>query len=195
MARSAAVLLGRDEAADAARIAENIAQSVGHIDHAAAILQNIRSFLAKGAPEKAPTDMRLLVQQVMSLVSRQQNMAQGRLQGAFDEALPELQCDALQIQQVLINLVQNAIDADAAANIELSVRRGTEGLLFRVQDNGPGIEEGLRDRIFDPLLTSRKHGLGLGLPICRAIIEAHDGRLWLESTRPGRTVFCFTLPT
>jgi len=116
------------------------------------------------------------------------------------EGLPLIQGDRVQVQQVILNLILNAVEAMSSvdeARRELSIstgRRGVDEILVAVRDSGPGIDSEHRERVFDFLYTTKPRGMGLGLPICRSIIDAHAGRLWAEANEPRGAVFQFTLP-
>jgi signal transduction histidine kinase len=132
-------------------------------------------------------------------------------------------CDRIQIQQVVMNLLGNAIDAMIGPDHGETLVNGKNGrknegrnggtrdrnnlvivhamsahsprsVIFAIRDNGPGIPPDLAPRVFEPLMTARPDGLGLGLPICTLIVEAHGGRIWLESTAPTGSEFRFSLP-
>jgi C4-dicarboxylate-specific signal transduction histidine kinase len=114
--------------------------------------------------------------------------------------LPEVRGDRVQLQQVLLNLVTNAIDAMAAKEEPRVLRVNSEpyegaGVVVSVADTGAGISSEDSERIFSPLFTTKTDGMGMGLAICRAIIEAHDGRLWVTPNMPHGAVFQFTLRT
>jgi signal transduction histidine kinase len=105
--------------------------------------------------------------------------------------------DRTQLQQVLLNLVRNAIDAVSHTpepTVRIIVRALPEAVEFRVWDNGPGLPEDIRERLFEPLRSSKREGLGLGLAICWAIVEAHGGRILVHESVPGSTEFRFTIP-
>src|SRR5262249_38315372 len=114
--------------------------------------------------------------------------------------LPPIHGDRVQLQQVMLNLIVNAIEA--MAGIEEKERELTvsaesspaEGLLVGVGDTGPGIVVANRERIFESFVTTKDGGVGIGLSICRSIIEAHGGRLWADARAPRGAVFRFTLP-
>jgi signal transduction histidine kinase len=113
--------------------------------------------------------------------------------------LPAVQGNPVQLQQVLLNLVANAIEAMKAGEqtrvltIKSEPRDGS--VQISVIDTGPGVSPQALPRIFAPLYSTTTHGMGLGLPICRAIVEAHEGRLWCAPNVPRGASFCFTLPT
>ena len=106
---------------------------------------------------------------------------------------------AIQLQQVLLNLILNAAEAMGSAEEgarELSIRTEQDGpgVLVTVRDSGPGIDPEHLDRVFDAFYTTKSSGTGMGLSICRSIINAHGGKLWAEANQPRGAVFQFTLP-
>jgi two-component system sensor kinase FixL len=113
--------------------------------------------------------------------------------------LPLTLASKIEIEQVLINLVKNAIDAMADAHrreLRLATRIIESGyILVSVRDSGKGIAAGELDRVFDPFQTSKKEGLGLGLPICRSLVENYGGQIWAEQNGDGGVEFNFTLPS
>ncbi|HET9061682.1 MAG TPA: ATP-binding protein, partial [Candidatus Binatia bacterium] len=116
--------------------------------------------------------------------------------------LPHVQVDPIQIEQVILNLVRNAIEAvraDSDPGKRLQIRVATRlqapsAVVVSVSDNGPGVDPERVEFLFDEFYTTKDHGLGLGLSISRSIVESHGGSLWLESTSPSGTTFCFSLP-
>ena len=108
--------------------------------------------------------------------------------------------DRVQLQQVLLNLVLNAVEAmssveDATRAIWIGTGQLQSSILVAVRDSGPGIDPEHLERVFEPFHTTKTNGIGMGLSICRSIIAAHGGRLWVEANRPGGAIFQFTLPT
>ena len=108
--------------------------------------------------------------------------------------------DRVQLQQVILNLILNAIEAmnsveEGARELSISTEQNqTSGVLIAVRDSGPGIDQEHFERVFDPFYTTKTSGLGMGLAICRSIIDAHGGRLWVDANKPQGAVFRFTLP-
>ena len=108
--------------------------------------------------------------------------------------------DRVQLQQVILNLILNAIEAmnsveEGARELSISTEQNqTSGVLIAVRDSGPGIDQEHFERVFDPFYTTKTSGLGMGLAICRSIIDAHGGRLWVGANEPRGAVFQFTLP-
>ena len=122
------------------------------------------------------------------------------LQLDVDEALPVVRIDLVQIQQVLLNLLNNAIEAldsrtePGPRRIVLRARRDGSTVRFSVHDSGPGIDPETEDRLLDPFFTSKPDGMGMGLAICNSILEAHEGKLWFENHPDGGAMFHVDLP-
>lgn len=168
----------------------------GH--HASDVVTTVRAMFRKGAQEKSPVDINGLIRSVISLVHVDLHKHEIKLRTELGEPLPLVAVNATQLQQVILNLVMNAIDSmKAARKRTLSVRsaqtlHGT--VHVAVEDTGTGIDADNLSRIFDPLFTTKAHGMGIGLSICRSIVSSHDGKLWADS-RPGHgSVFEFELP-
>jgi signal transduction histidine kinase len=121
------------------------------------------------------------------------------VQTELAEGLPVIQGDRVQLQQVILNLIMNAVEAmsgtrDDARELLISTGRADPGgVLVSVRDSGPGLAPAGLDRLFDAFYTTKPSGLGLGLSICRSIIEAHGGRLWASANVPRGAIFEFTL--
>ena len=197
-ARTAQVLSEQDPP-DLARMRDYIGRTVVQIDGAAEILKGMREFIRRGdagysivRPAEILADALLLVRPLA---------AQNRIRLASEtEVTEEIRCDRVQIQQVLVNLIKNAIDAIAGEGrddglVAISIRQAPENRVeFSVRDNGPGVGPEFVAKVFEPLATTKPSGLGLGLAISSDIVAAHGGRIWLESAKPGTTEFRFWLP-
>ena len=123
-----------------------------------------------------------------------------RIQSEIARDLPPLLADPILLQQVLINLLKNAIEAmrDLGPGSQrlalVQVRRAGDAIEFAVTDRGPGIRGDLQERLFEPFFTTKTEGMGIGLNICRSIVESHQGRLWADRPNEGGTRFTFTIP-
>ena len=118
----------------------------------------------------------------------------------MDELVP-VQGDRVQLQQVVVNLILNAVEAmssdeKGARDLSIRIQQGQAdgGVLVQVRDSGPGIDPRNVERVFEPFYTTKTTGVGMGLSICRSIINGHGGRLWAEANEPRGAVFQFTLP-
>jgi len=185
---------GKAEPADIAGVLERIERETSRTS---AVVRRVRDFFRTGIARRERTDIRQLAHDAVDAV--RDRLERERIALAMDIApdLPNANVDRIQVETVLHNLLNNAIDALAAApaprRIRLGARRqGPDAIEVDVEDSGPGVAEAVAASLFEPLATTKPAGMGLGLAICRTIVQAHGGRLWLASTRP--TLFRFTLP-
>jgi signal transduction histidine kinase len=167
--------------------------------HAGKVIESTRSIFTNDQRRRALIDLNELISNVLVLDSRDLKMRGVSLQIEF-ERLPLVVADRVQLQQVLLNLIKNAIDAmdtvtDRARvlNVKSEVYQ-PNAVLVSVEDSGTGIGLNELDRIFDAFFTTKTNGTGMGLAICRSIIEAHNGRLWASPHIPNGSVFQFMLP-
>jgi signal transduction histidine kinase len=115
-----------------------------------------------------------------------------------EPGLPMISVDPILIEQVLLNLMKNGIDAmrdSLPRELDLRVARNGDQIEFSVADRGPGISREMERRLFEPFYTTKSEGMGMGLNICRSIVESHSGRLWVEPNQPHGCIFRFVLPT
>lgn len=163
------------------------------------VIQRLRLMLSKRSTEHEPIDIRDTIQEVLA-ISGAELEAQG-ISVSQDLApdLPEVEADRVEIQQVIMNLLVNAVRALSESPVErrevhiLAGRDRRQDLLVNIEDNGPGIPADVLPRLFEPFFTTRSQSLGMGLAICRRIVEGHGGRVWGENTANGAR-FSFTLP-
>jgi len=176
-------------------------QVIDQAVRAGKVVRRMRTFTRRTRTSLVACSLSELVQEVMGLLAGDLN-TQGIHWGIESESTEfQVQADPIQTQQVLINLVRNAIDALREIPSEkrwirttLSAAKDEPGMvLISVSNSGAAIEETIRDEIFEPYVSSKPDGLGLGLPICRTIIEMQGGKLWLASGPNEPTEFRFTL--
>jgi two-component system, LuxR family, sensor kinase FixL len=186
---------------DLSRADSNLTTMLTHIDHAGDILRRMRNFVRRGHPHISTINTRDMLEEAMTLAQAEASARHVRVELDAPADLPDLHGDRVQLEQVVLNLVHNAVDAIAAAgkspgHVHVLARRhaAPPRIEVSVLDNGPGIEDELASRLFDPLTTTKQDGLGLGLSICVSIMEAHGGRVWLRSGKPGATEFRFSVP-
>jgi PAS domain S-box-containing protein len=169
-------------------------------NRASEVIRRVRSLANKTDIEKVPLDIHDVVREVIALVQRELVSHQVSLRIEFAPALPMILGDRVQLQQVIINLVMNGIEAMQSVTDrprELVVRSGQDEpgqALISVADCGVGISAENVDRLFNPFFTTKSGGMGMGLSICRSIIDAHGGRLWATANVPCGATFQFTLP-
>ena len=164
---------------------------------AAEIIDRMRSFYKKGAPpERESVDVNVLVREMIVLLRSEANRYSIRMRTDLAAELPNVTADRVQLQQVLMNLMLNGIEAmkDTAGELTIKSELGQDGqLLISVRDTGVGLPDEA-DRIFNAFFTTKPQGSGMGLAICRSIVEAHRGRLWASSNDGRGATFQFTLP-
>jgi two-component system sensor kinase FixL len=189
---------------DPARLRQAMALAADQTLRSGLIIRRLRDFLARGETERRPEGAAKLIEEAsaLALVGAKERGVTVRLQ--VDPAAPRVLADRVQIQQVLLNLIRNAIEAMREAErreLVVGVSAAGEMALFSVADTGPGLAPEVADRLFQPFVTTKPHGMGVGLSICRTIVEAHGGRIWTEPNRgggdgggTGGTVFRFTVP-
>jgi signal transduction histidine kinase len=168
----------------------------GH--RAGAVLGSIRASFKKEVPNRTALDVNEVIGEALFLMRDDLQKHRVVVQAAPNARLPQVRGDRIQLQQVLLNLITNAIDSMAARDGTrvLSVRSEADaggGVIVSVADTGTGLGSHQLERIFNPLVTTKSDGMGMGLSICRSIIEAHDGRLWATPNKPEGAVFQFIL--
>ena len=169
----------------------------GH--RADAVIENVRALFKKDARTWTSLDVNNLIREALGLVRDDLQTHRIVVQAERNERSPRIKGDQIQLQQVLVNLLTNAIDAMATNDRErvLCVRcevHDSGSVMVSVEDTGKGVEPSAADRIFSPLFTTKAHGMGMGLSICRSIVEAHDGRLWATANLPRGAIFHFIVP-
>jgi PAS domain S-box-containing protein len=164
------------------------------------VIDGIRTMFKNDSREKALLDVNQVIREVLALLHSELHNHQILMHADLNPKLPPVLADGVQLQQVITNLVTNAIEAmntvaDRARTLRVkSAIREPDGVLIMVEDSGPGIDSENVDRIFNPFFTTKSQGMGMGLSICRSIIEAHNGRLSARSTADRGSVFQIELP-
>ena len=170
-----------------------------HAGHrAGAVIDGIRAIFKKDVRNRTSLDINELIGDTLVLVGDELRKHRVSVQAEPNEQLPRVKGDRIQVQQVLLNLITNAIDSMAAKDGPRVLRVRSEvhdggGVIVSVADTGTGIGSPELERIFNPLFTTKSGGMGMGLSICRSIIEAHDGQLWVTPNKPEGAVFQFML--
>lgn len=188
--------------ADAELLQGALEQITRQGERAVEVIRRLRKFVEKGEVEKLPGDLCASVTEALALLDHELAVHRVRVFVDAEPPLPEVLIDRVQIEQVIVNLVRNAVDAMEATpapgrELHLSVRAesgSSDGVRVSVRDSGAGFGEHLPERLFEPFFTTKANGLGQGLAICRRIVEAHHGRIWAERGAPAGAVFSFWLP-
>jgi PAS domain S-box-containing protein len=199
-ARAAVHFLDRSTP-DPGPVREALACVVDDADRAGQILDRIRDHIKKAPPRKERVDLNQAVNDVIALARDAIIENDISIQTHLTERLPDVQVDCVQLQQVVLNLILNAVEAMSTVKKEArelwisTEQHHAGGILVAVRDSGPGIDPERLDRVFDAFYTTKSSGVGMGLSICRSIINAHGGRLWADANPSGGAVFRFTLPS
>jgi PAS domain S-box-containing protein len=167
---------------------------------AAEILDSLWAISKKENRIHAPLSLNELIREVLSLVETDLQSHHIAVRTTLDETIPEVLADRVQLQQVLLNLINNAVEAMTSVDsnsrfLHLKTELDkSQNIVVTVQDSGPGIDPQNIKRIFDRFFTTKAQGMGMGLAICRSIIEAHNGRLWAEAGVHQGSLFRISLP-
>jgi PAS domain S-box-containing protein len=183
---------------------EEVHEALGCIvksaDRAGDIVDRIRAHVRKAPPQSVRFEINDVINELIAL-ARSELVEKGvTTQLGLWEGLSSVQGDRVQLQQVVLNLILNAVEAmssvdDAPRELSISTEpRGADEVLVAVRDSGPGIEPERLERVFDSFYTTKPSGMGLGLSICHSIVDAHGGQLWAGANEPRGAVFQFTLP-
>jgi PAS domain S-box-containing protein len=179
------------------KLREAIAEIVSDGARASAVTSRIRALLQKDAPKRAELDINQIIEEVTMLLRSELTRKHVSLWTDLGLDLPRVSGDRVQLQQVVINLVMNGIEAMRlpAHPRELFIKSGRNHneVLIQIQDSGEGLDPQQAEHIFEPFFTTKPEGVGMGLSISRSIVESHGGRLWAESDLKG-ALFQFTLP-
>ena len=183
-----------------AEVREALACIVRDADRGKDIVDRIRHHIKKAPPRNDRFDINEAIEEVIEMVRAPIEKNRVSVRTRLAAGLTSVWGDRVQLQQVVLNLILNAIEAMGSVEERgrmLAIRteqRGAAGILVAVHDSGPGVAPEHLQRVFEPFYTTKNSGLGMGLSICRSIIDAHGGRLWADADQPRGTVFQFTLP-
>ena len=176
--------------------------AVAHIENdarrAVKIVARIRTMIARTEGERTLTDLNYVVHDVLALVRGGLTSAGIRVTTQLQERLPLIRCDRIEMQQVMLNLLMNAKDAMARSPssrlVSIYSTADVSGdVSISIEDRGVGLEAG-SDQLFEAFFSTKPGGMGMGLSICRSIVENHGGRIWADSSPGGGAIFTFTIP-
>ena len=179
----------------------SISRIEAQAQRAAAIIQRIRSFTKRSEPKMESIPVMNLIKEVMELASIQARRHNAKVQYYVAPDITNVWCDEIMIEQVLLNLIKNGIEASVGIEgqkpeVTLTVYSGIDHhIIFEVADNGVGIDDEHKAQLFDPFFTTKSTGMGMGLNICRTIVELHHGRLTISDNIGRGTIFTLTLPS
>jgi signal transduction histidine kinase len=168
---------------------------------ASEVIARIRALLKRTATNRLPLDINEVIQETMALAQNEARRRRVSLRTDFAANLPSVLGDRVQLQQVILNLVMNGIEAMSSGSNESrqllikTQRDDSDQVLVSVRDSGIGLDPNLADRLFEAFFTTKTDGMGMGLSISRSIIEAHGGRLWATPNVGSGATFQFAIPT
>ena len=194
---SSAALLDQGGVEVPAKAREYMEQAVAQTLRAGAVIRLLREFTGRGDSERSVEDINAVVEEICKLATLGTATDRIELELNLAAALPPVLIDHVQIQQVVLNLVRNSIDALSDCETRtITVATVSEADMVEVvvSDNGPGLPSEVRDRVFEPFVSTKPDGIGIGLSICRTIVEAHGGRIAVDTSTKHGTGFRFSVP-
>jgi PAS domain S-box-containing protein len=178
------------------RAQKTVERIIRDANAAAAVVSRIRALFKQSVETRHATALDSVIAEARDLTAEEAARRRVRMDVDVDSNLPPVALDRVQIQQVLVNLIRNGMEAmDTITSdrvLRIRVRRMGDTAETEISDRGRGVES--PDKIFEPFFTTKAHGMGMGLAICRSIVESHGGRLWVEKNQPHGATFVFTLP-
>jgi len=193
------LLDNKPDAETLAMVREALDEAAEQAVRAGQIVRRLRDFMSNGEMERQVESLQRLINEANALAlvgSREHGID---VQQSLDPSADLVFVDRIQVQQVLVNLIRNAIDAmmeTKVRSLTVSTARQDDGLVrVTIADTGSGMSDAVAPQLFQPFVTSKENGMGIGLSICRTIVEAHGGRIWFEAGKSDGTAFHFTLPS
>jgi C4-dicarboxylate-specific signal transduction histidine kinase len=185
--------------ASAEELGEPLDQIRAQASRAARILKRLREMVERHMPDRSNVNLNNMVHEVLSFMDFEIRKSGVDVQLDLDRRIPEVRVDLVQMEQVVLNLVRNAVDAlgDASvkpAIIRISTAEDGEMLTLTVEDNGPGVPEETVIRLFEPFFSTKQTGMGMGLSISETIVADHDGRITYSASKLGGAAFTIWLP-
>ncbi|WP_300395424.1 PAS domain-containing sensor histidine kinase [Henriciella sp.] len=180
-----------------AMVQEALAEAAKQSVRAGQIVRKLRDYVSRGEIEKRPTPLVPLLGDAVALLQAEMGKPANRVEVSVGETITDIMADPIQIQQVVINIARNALEAmDGQADpcVRITAAPASGGyVMIAIEDNGPGIDKDVADQLFKPLASSKTTGMGLGLSICKTIVEAHGGTIEAMPGEDGGTRFVFTV--
>jgi signal transduction histidine kinase len=176
-----------------------LAGIVSDTDRAGNVVNRIGALMRKAPPRKEVLDLNEAILEVITLTHSEAIKTGVTVRTELAPRLPRIHADRVQLQQVMLNLIVNGIQAindvaDGQRDLLITTEDAEDGVRVGVRDTGPGFSPEKLERLFEPFYTTKPNGMGMGLSICRSIIEAHGGRLWATGDASQGAVFQFTIP-
>jgi PAS domain S-box-containing protein len=188
-----------NEPPDIAAARKSVERVISAGERAAEVIKRVRALVEKTPPQREQLNINDAIAEVLSLMAGEIQRHSIALRTELADGAPVVRGDRIQLQQVILNLILNAVDAmrGVPARRDLvvsSTPREPDGVLVTVRDSGAGLDEASMDRLFEPFFTTKAEGMGIGLAVSRTIIQSHGGELWAERNTPRGAIFAFTVP-
>jgi two-component system sensor kinase FixL len=184
--------------ADKALVQDGLEKASAQVLRAGEIIRRLRDFVQKGETDRRIESLSKLVEEASALALLGAKEAEIRVSIRLAPGIDRILADRVQVQQVLLNLIRNGVDAMTGGperRLTIASAPAPDDMVeLSVADTGDGLAPEVLDKLFQPFVTTKKHGMGVGLSICRTIVEAHGGRIWTEPNTPRGAIFRFTLP-
>ncbi len=195
----AALSISRADAEVDPELVDALQEAYNQTQRAAGVLRNLRNMLSRSETVRSDENLNALIEETARFLVPELKLNNVSLQLTLTPGIPSLLIDPVQIQQVIVNIILNSIEAIVAAGsqrrrISVATHYDDEDVTVSIADTGTGIDPSLAASLFDPFRTTRGDGLGLGLAICRSILAGHHGRIWADPPGDGGATFRFTLP-
>lgn len=193
-------LQGSDRISAGLNIQSIVTAIEDQVQRASDIIRSLRDLVRKGTSRREPSNLNDLIGRVLTVVEADAKSLDIAIETYYDENLPLVNIDGVQIQQVVLNLVRNAVESIGASRTGspricvTTARLSDDYAIVTVVDGGPGLDSNAMESAFQAFYSTKPAGLGMGLPLCRSIVEAHGGRIWAQSVPGQETVFHFTIP-
>jgi two-component system sensor kinase FixL len=185
---------------DKAQLTEIMAKAVAQAERAGEVIHRLKNFFCKGQLIKTPCKINSLIRESASFIRNELNTSKTKIDFDLDKDLPLISADKIQVQQVMLNMMQNAMDAMKETphrNRRIHIKTkpfDRKNIEIIVSDTGPGFSKEIITKVFRPFFTTKAHGRGMGLAICRSIIEAHGGEFTINPNTEAQSWIRFTLP-
>ncbi len=182
-----------------AELREALGKLASQAQRAGRVIRRIYDFVRRSEPQRTSCDINEIAQDSIGLIEADARKRGMEIVPDLAANLPRIQADTVMLEQILLNLMRNGMEAMRATeavqrHLVVSTALAENSLLVSVADHGSGISPEAIEHLFEPFYTTKPEGMGMGLNICRSIIESHKGRMWVEDNPKGGTIFCFTLP-
>ncbi|MFN2259890.1 MAG: sensor histidine kinase [Parasphingopyxis sp.] len=191
-------LLEKSDPETVETVREALSECASETMRAGQIVRRLRDFISRGETERQVVSLERLINEASALALLDVGARGVEVELGLAEDANEVLVDRIQIQQVLLNLIRNAVESMADSRVQrlqLGTRRTKEGFVeITIADSGPGIDPKIAERLFDPFVSTKSAGMGLGLSICHTIVTGHGGKIWTETSAIGGTAFHLTLP-